>query len=54
MNMFGALIVDGRVVVKLLRPGSRAGRFNLFSNFAQPIYDADVAWAAKVREMRPK
>ena len=57
-DMFGNLCVigltDGRVVVKLLRPGSRPGLFNLFANFAQPVYDVEVLWAARVREMRPK
>ena len=47
-------LVDGRVMAKVIRPGSRPGAFNLFSNFSQPLYDVEIRWAAQVREMRPK
>lgn len=49
-----AQLADGRVVIKRLMRGQRADRFNLLSNVEPPIYDAKVAWAARVIEMRPK
>ncbi len=45
---------DGRVVVKQIMPGD-AGRFHLLSNSAEPpIFNAEVLWAAKVTEIRPR
>lgn len=45
---------DGRVVVKQLMPGD-GGRFHLLSNSAEPpIFNAEVIWAAKVTEIRPR
>lgn len=57
-DLIGAICVigldDGRIVVKRLAPGQLPKRFNLLSNTEPPIYDARIAWAARVREMRPK
>lgn len=44
---------DGRVLVKQLQASRNAGYFHLISLTEPPITDAVVAWAAKVREMRP-
>lgn len=45
---------DGRVLVKILRPGE-AGRFHLISNTAEePLLNVDVRWAARVTEIRPR
>lgn len=40
---------DGRMMLKILRKGYRAGRFNLHSWNAEPIEDEDVEWAAPVK-----
>jgi transcriptional regulator with XRE-family HTH domain len=47
-------LADGRVVIKLLRRGSRAGLFHLESETEPTMFDVQVAWAAQVLEMRPK
>lgn len=45
---------DGRVVVKQIMPGD-AGRYHLLSNSAEPpIFNAELLWAAKVTEIRPR
>ncbi len=44
---------DGRVLVKWLQP-ARDGRFHLLSQTEDPIFDQEVAWAAKVVNMRPR
>jgi transcriptional regulator with XRE-family HTH domain len=47
-------LVDGRVLVKVLRPGED-GRFHLTSNTAEePLWNQDVDWAAKVTDIRPR
>jgi hypothetical protein len=57
-DMIGQLcvvgLVDGRILVKKVRRGQLDGRFNLLSNTEPPIYDAEVEWAAKVRQMSPR
>jgi transcriptional regulator with XRE-family HTH domain len=47
-------LADGRVLVKKLQRGQLAGRFNLLSNTEPPIYDAEVVWAAKVKQLTPR
>lgn len=47
-------LADGRVMVKTLRKGQLKRRFTLESNTEQPLYDAEVLWAARVKEMRPR
>lgn len=49
-----AQLADGRVVVKRLMRGQRRDRFNLTSNIEPPIYDAKIAWAARVIAMKPR
>lgn len=45
---------DGRVVVKQLMPGD-GGRYHLLSNSAEPpIFNANVVWAARVTDVRPR
>lgn len=47
-------LADGRIVVKKPKRGHNAGRFDLYSNTEPPIYDAEIAWAARVKQMRPR
>lgn len=45
---------DGRVVVKQIMPGD-GGRYHLLSNSAEPpIFNAEVQWAARVTDVRPR
>lgn len=47
-------LADGRVLVKVLRPGE-AGRFHLISNTAEePLWNEEIQWAARVTEIRPR
>lgn len=57
-DLHGSLCVvgleDGRVMVKVVRPGED-GRFHLLSNTAEePMFNEAVRWAAKVTEVRPR
>jgi transcriptional regulator with XRE-family HTH domain len=45
---------DGRVLIKKLQLGRTKKRFDLFSNLEAPIYDVEVRWAAKVKDLRPR
>lgn len=47
---------DGRIMVKVLQRSKTKGLFHLLSNAADtpPILDAEVEWAAKVTQMRPR
>lgn len=45
---------DGSIAVKKLMAGSRPGHFHLLSYNAQPEFDVEVVWAAKVKSIRPK
>lgn len=47
-------LTDGRVLVKTLTEGGIKGRYTLKSDFAPPIYDAEVDWAALVKQMTPR
>lgn len=42
-------LTDGRMYLKLLERGSGGTTFTLLSHNAQPIYDAQLEWAAKVK-----
>ena len=57
-HLIGRLCVvglsDGRILVKKLMNGQLPGRFNLISNTEAPIYDQEVSWAAKVKQMSPR
>jgi hypothetical protein len=44
---------NGKVLVKKLRPAG-GGLFHLLSNAEEPMWDQEVAWAAVVKEMRPR
>ena len=45
---------DGRVLVKIVRAAAD-GRFHLLSNTAEePLLDQEVAWAARVTDIRPR
>jgi hypothetical protein len=47
-------LVDGRVLIKLLAKGQRAGRWTLLSQFEPPIYDAQIEWVAAITAICPK
>lgn len=57
-DLIGRLCVvglpDDKVLVKKLRRGHLPDRYNLFSNVEPPIYDVEVAWAARVKHMSPR
>jgi transcriptional regulator with XRE-family HTH domain len=57
-NWIGKICVcglgDGRIVVKALRNGRLPGRWDLHANIGPPIYDAEIEWAAVVKEIRPR
>lgn len=47
-------LIDGSVLVKILRPGEQ-GRYHLISNSAEePLWNKEVIWAARVTEVRPR
>jgi transcriptional regulator with XRE-family HTH domain len=46
-------LADGRVVVKAPQLGRTPGLWDLFANVGPAIYNAEVLWAARVREIRP-
>lgn len=48
-----AKIADGPTLLKILRRGSRKGRWTLESSNAAPREDVELEWAAKVIEIRP-
>lgn len=57
-DLYGRLCVvglaDGRVLVKLVRPGEN-GLFHLISNTAEePMWNQEVVWAARVTDIRPR
>lgn len=47
-------LVDGRVLVKQLLPGSRPRHFHLLSQTEGLIEDVELEWAAKVKSMTPR
>ncbi len=57
-DLIGELCVvglpDDRVLVKKLQRSRTRGLFHLLSNTEAPIFDQEVAWAAKVKTMRPR
>lgn len=46
-------LADGRVLVKKLQRGSGPNRFHLYSESAEPLFDQEVSWAAKVTWIKP-
>lgn len=44
---------DGRILVKWLQAG-RDGRFHLLSQTEEPMFDQEIAWAARVTNMKPR
>lgn len=47
-------LADGRVLVKKLSRGQTEGRFSLHGQFGEPVLDAELLWAAKVKSMMPR
>ncbi len=46
-------LADGRVLVKQVLRGRAEGRFELHGQFGDPVLDAEVTWAARVKSMMP-
>lgn len=42
-------LIDGRCMVKLVRNGSKKGRFTLLSHNAEPITDVELEWIARIK-----
>jgi transcriptional regulator with XRE-family HTH domain len=57
-DLLGRLCVvglhDDRVLVKKLLRGRVAGTFDLHGQFGEPVYGAEVAWAAPVKSVVPR
>lgn len=57
-DLIGQLCVvglpDERVLVKKLQLSREPGLFHLISNAEAPMLDQEVAWAARVKDMRPR
>lgn len=57
-DLYNQLCVVGagdQVLVKILRPAGDPNRFHLISNGSEePIFDREVTWAARVKNMRPR
>lgn len=57
-DLIGELCViglpDGRVLVKKIQRAREDGRFHLLSQTEDPILDAQISWAARVTNMRPR
>ena len=47
-------LLNGKVLVKRLRKAREPGFFHLESNTEGTMFDQEVAWAAKVNNMRPR
>lgn len=47
-------LVDDRVLVKWVRPGSGPGFYHLESTAEPTMFDEEVVWSALVKEMRPR
>jgi len=47
-------LVDERILVKTLMPGSRPGLYNLISFNAEPIEDIALEWVAKIECVVPR
>jgi hypothetical protein len=45
---------DGRVLVRRLKEGRAAGRYDLFVSYGDPQLDQAVAWAARVTAIMPR
>lgn len=57
-DLLGRLCVvglpDDRVLVKKIQKSRTPGLYHLLSNTEEPIFDQEVAWAARVRSMMPR
>lgn len=57
-DLYGRLCIvglrDGRIMVKKLRKSRSKGLFHLISQADDPILDAEVEWAARVKMMVPR
>jgi hypothetical protein len=56
-DLFGYLCVvallDGRIVLRQVRPGEAEGRYNLVAQIGPPLLNVPVEWAAKVKTILP-
>lgn len=57
-DLVGALCVvglaDGRILVKKIQKSREPGLYHLLSQTEDPILDAEVVWAARVKTMTPR
>lgn len=57
-DLIGRLCVvglpDDRVLVKKITRAKTPGLFHLLSNTEEPIFDAEIMWAARVKNMVPR
>jgi transcriptional regulator with XRE-family HTH domain len=57
-DLIGRLCVvglpNGKVLVKKIQRSRSAGLFHLLSNTEAPIFDQEIAWAARVKTMTPR
>lgn len=51
-----AKLADGRAVVKILRKGTRAGRYTLesYNRLVEPIENAKIEWVLPFEQLRPR
>lgn len=47
-------LLDGKILVKKLQKARSPNMFHLLSQTEDPMFDVEVEWAAKVREIRPR
>jgi hypothetical protein len=45
---------DGRILIKKVSPSRTPGLFHLMSQTEGPIFDQEIVWAARVRQMSPR
>ena len=45
---------DGRIMVKKVQRSKSPGYYHLLSNTEEPILDAVIEWAARVKNMVPR
>jgi hypothetical protein len=57
-DLIGRLCVvglpNGKVLVKKIQRSRSSGLFHLLSNLEAPIFDQEIAWAARVKTMTPR
>lgn len=47
-------LADGRILIKKIKRSTSPGLYHLLSQTEDPIFDAEVLWAARVKSMQPR